>query len=82
MLAWHAALEPDWSKVWRPWPRQPRQPPTRFCWQQHLANAIALHMICPHLIRGEGLHPVDQWSLFDDVDLGAKCHQTGFFRTV
>mmetsp|Transcript_97211 Transcript_97211/g.251481 ORF Transcript_97211/g.251481 Transcript_97211/m.251481 type:complete len:283 (-) Transcript_97211:226-1074(-) len=33
-----------------------------------LADAVSIDVVVLHLLRGEGLHPVDQRSLLDDVD--------------
>mmetsp|Transcript_1278 Transcript_1278/g.3869 ORF Transcript_1278/g.3869 Transcript_1278/m.3869 type:complete len:406 (-) Transcript_1278:71-1288(-) len=35
---------------------------------QDLADAVAVHVVVLHVLRREGLHPVDQRGLLDDVD--------------
>mmetsp|Transcript_1668 Transcript_1668/g.5180 ORF Transcript_1668/g.5180 Transcript_1668/m.5180 type:complete len:526 (-) Transcript_1668:110-1687(-) len=39
---------------------------------QHLANAVPVNMVILHLLRGERLHPVDQWGLLDNVNCSVK----------
>mmetsp|Transcript_35438 Transcript_35438/g.101873 ORF Transcript_35438/g.101873 Transcript_35438/m.101873 type:complete len:206 (-) Transcript_35438:358-975(-) len=44
-----------------------RQVQHRRVLDENLADAVAIHVIVLHLLCREGLHPVDQWCLLDDV---------------
>mmetsp|Transcript_109184 Transcript_109184/g.337103 ORF Transcript_109184/g.337103 Transcript_109184/m.337103 type:complete len:278 (+) Transcript_109184:1655-2488(+) len=39
---------------------------------EHLADAVPLHVVVLHVVRGERLHPVDEGGLLDDVDRGVE----------
>ena len=41
-----------------------------------LTDAIAIHVVCTHVVSGEGLHPIDQRRLLDDVDLPSQFPNT------